>query len=346
MIIYSLLYLFSIGLMLSFFTFQYKLNKSASLVFELLFIIIFSIILSQRNILDSPDTNDYFQFFNSINFTNFNIYRFEIGFKVYTLIFKILINDFRIYLFSFPFLFSLLFLVIIRKSIKLNPGLIYLIVLLAYFGIYYSGIVIRQSIALALVSLVIVNYFNNGKLKINDLFIIFISIIFHNSALIIIPIFLISMIKIKEKFIFTILVVLVYFIDLGRSVMPPLLSYLESIFQNSYYINYFSRFEWNGSISLWSILIMLLLLYVSLSFKKGKFNEKLFSVVFFGGFLYSLFRSIPIVERIAEYFIVFLLLLIFKIIESKSIIYKVVVTYSLTFIFMYISIRILIPSLR
>jgi len=191
-------------------------NKVRKSFIVWIYIFAVSCLISFRN-LNVPDTDAYVDFFRitSISLDDFGLFSFEIGFQLFTKVFKILFGDsFRFFFFLVSFLnFSLIYLFFKKILLIYSHASIYssssndidpffldqnsvltLLLYTSFFGIYLNSVVIRVGLSMALVYLSSI-YLINGKLNFYNflkmLLLLMVAYFMHSSAFIGIIIFFI-----------------------------------------------------------------------------------------------------------------------------------------------------------
>lgn len=164
--------------------------------------------IALRNIDMADDTYNYYIYFKYPN------KEFEYGFFLLTLLVKSFTNNFTFFL----IITTVLSLAPIYWLIgKLNNKWIYIFFYHAFITYIFNFAIIRQCIAMGIMSIAVYNLFYLNKTKFNQiiifLFMLLLAFSFHRVSLFFIPLLLFKIIKInKKKLVIIILITLIFFL--------------------------------------------------------------------------------------------------------------------------------------
>ncbi len=141
--------------------FNYSKRKRDELLIGSIIIVCFSVMMAWRP-LEFPDTRGYNEIFQRINWKEYygfdpfgEIFTVEYGFLYFMRFVKQIVNNVHIFYLSLNLLTCFLFMYGAKRVTEhvLNRRFNYLVVLavyMSYFGMYYTGIAIRQGLSLSL----------------------------------------------------------------------------------------------------------------------------------------------------------------------------------------------------
>ena len=285
---------------------------------------------------DVPDTEAYILFYNETNpfsLSDFNNSSFEIGFQVLTKILKILTGGNVSYYFMSVCLINFTLLNFTLKNFTNNKGSFIIIGLnlyIAFFGLFYNGIVMRQGLALSFicyaVSLIYLSNETNSKVeKMKVVICLVLAFFMHLSSIIgIVVWFLFKNMKGKSNKYYTIILVLsvlIYFSKLGLiflSIFTAFLDFLFSFFHGTQFAKYLFyqallediTFEVSFKILFFYFVALLILL---IHFKDNLLKQNiLFRIYMIGVILVSIFGFIGQISRILDYFLIFSVFVLYK----------------------------------
>lgn len=195
-----------------------------------------------------------------------------------------------------------------------NPGLsIFLLVSMGY--LFSSFNILRQYVAIALV-------FASLKLIKENKFFPFLLIIiaamtFHKTAIILLPLFYLIRLRLKQSYLFIITLVSACFIPL-RGVLTNLLT---NVFYPQYagtdLIKPLSMSEFLYYLLVLGALVLLCMAYKN-KFFDDTYNLILFNCIFYSLILYTCFSFVPEINRIAVYIELFIVILIPRVIKAEQ----------------------------
>lgn len=290
-----------------------------------LFAVLFSITNSLRDI-STPDTDFYVFIFSDIDLIGgrgFGFLSSEPGFQVLSQIIKLIFYNSTFYLFICSFIPNLIYAHIIwflsEKYESVNNVLLYFILYMSFMGFFYSAIVLRQGIAMAILHYIYVEHllFKKRRSIKNWLFIFLLFLIafsFHYSTILgVIPILVLLSNKIFEKKTYkTILTFCGVFLFLGLSA-TFVSSAAPGIFSMLGYDSLFIRYDYYSkdteqliSTVPFRLLFQLIIAFVLLRIPSQHNNlfYKLYNVFFIGIIISCLFASIAQIARLADHFLI------------------------------------------
>ncbi len=195
-----------------------------------------------------------------------------------------------------------------------NPSLsIFLLVSMGY--LFSSFNILRQYVAIALI-------FASLKLIKENKFIPFVLVVllgmtFHKTAIILLPLFFLVRLRLKQSYLIMITLICACFIPL-RGVLTNLLT---RVFYPQYagtsLIKPLEPFEFIYYLCILGILVLLCMAYKN-DFFKDTMNLILFNCVFYSLILYTCFSFVPEINRIAVYIELFVIILIPRLFETEQ----------------------------
>ncbi|MCK9509123.1 MAG: EpsG family protein [Pigmentiphaga sp.] len=325
------------------FLFSYvERNQNISFL-KWVFIVPFCVLVASRSI-DVPDTDVYMTyFFNEDSSLIYYVdYGFEIGFQVLTKLLKnITEENFRIYF----ALITLLNLIVIDYAAKrifsvfqkeqteptINSNLyeyqndatqgrhlsiIALTLYVAFFGLYVNAVVLRAGLAFSL--MVLATSFAIDIRKKSDYIIIasllLLAYFFHNTALL--GVFIVLVLMFSKKFtlntylVFSVIIGVIYFVNLtprlGSTVFDLILS-LNNLTVVAYKLSEYggaSLFVSEG-ISMKFTFFWMISFILPMNDTSSKSYYKFLNVYFIGLAVFAFMRSVLLVERVTDYFLLF-----------------------------------------
>lgn len=315
-----------------------------------LIILPFCIITATRSV-KVPDTEAYLEFFNAtdpFSFDDFGNFSFEIGFQVFTKIMKLIVADnFVLYLASFP-LINLLsvnfsinqigklfkadlendsrFLFVGENRFLKNSffSILPLTLYIAFYGIYTNAIVLRVGMAFSILLLVSTYILKPNKTFFDFIVIIFLSVLgyfFHITFLIGLLVIFIMLSKniFSNKIYFWIWasIGLTYFVNLTSKLGDNVFSFISSLNELSNAATKLtSSYEGNvvqevGGVSLKFVFFWIMAFVLIINNKPSKIYFKLLNVYLTGIALFAVFRSVTLIERVTDFFLLFSFLIFY-----------------------------------
>lgn len=308
-----------------------------------IFIVLFGLIIALRNI-KVPDTELYLEYFDLDHYDLFDFSHssFEVGFQFFTKLLKIIVlGNFEAYL-GFIVIINLLIIEfsvnrigklyrceILERDVKLsfvgknrffiNPmfSILPLTLYVSFFGIYLNAIVLRVGITLSLVVLASTFAIKTKKSLVDFILIIaalILAYLFHSTAIFgfLIIIILLSNFKFSKKIYLWIwfIIGIIYFTNfstwLGNTVFSFMISLNEVTLLasklSSYDGNVIHEIEGVSMKFLFSWIMCFFLIYYSTN---SKIFYKYLNVYLIGLTIFGLFRSILLIERVTDYFLLF-----------------------------------------
>lgn len=228
-----------------------------------------------------------------------NYDRYELGFKLLTKVITLIINNTQFYIFVIAVISIVPIAYIIYKYSKMPFLSLIIYVALDFYAFNFAGL--RQGIAMALIFFSYKYIVENKTFK--YLFCILLATLFHTSAIVFLPVYFIRKIKINKIniAIFVILAIIIY----------ALKSQIFAFINTFFYDNYSSTITDSGN---WMILCILILTVCYIFYKplvKNNINTQKLYIITTIGCMCMLFSSIASdTLRIANYFYIFIILLI------------------------------------
>lgn len=307
------------------------------------FVIVFCLLLANRS-MSVPDTDAYYAHFvtTTTTFDDFGDFYFETGFQIFVKMLKIISRgNFVLYL----GLITLTNLLIINFSINLigklfraeqeknvlnftlvdyngffrNPyfAILPLTLYIAFFGIYLNAIVLRVGITLSLIVLSSCFAIKEKKNFFDYLFIFFLIVLgyyFHSTSLIGILIVVLLSLRVKfEKKTYLIiwfLIGLVYFTNFSAWLGNSVFSFMLSLNELTILATKLSSYDGNvvqelQGVSMKFVFFWIMGLLLILENVKSEIYNKYLNVYLTGLVLFALFRSVLLIERVTDYFLLF-----------------------------------------
>ena len=308
-----------------------------------IFIIPFCLIVACRSI-KVPDTQMYFEYFNLDNsdLLQFNYSSFEIGFQIFTKLAKTLVNNSYFLYLGF---ITLLNLLIINFSVSrignlfrlelennefiqdTNPGnrfytnssfaILPLTLYAAFYGIYVNAIIVRIGITFSLVVLAS-TFALKGKRNILDysiiLFLLSLGYLFHSTAIIGggIIIILFSKIKFSKEIYLWIwfFIGLIYFTNFSTWLANTVFTFMLTLNNVTVLATKLSNYDGNviyqgGGIAMKFMFYWVMAFFLIIYSLSSSIYFKIINVYLIGLLIFALFRSVLLVERVTDYFLLF-----------------------------------------
>lgn len=250
------------------------------------------------------DYNTYKWYFDNIHFFGFEFPHFERGYYFINYIVSLFTDNSQYLFLVTSFLIIFLFHITLKNFSVSYALSIFLFVTIAFY--YESLNVIRQYLAVA-ITFFSIRYIINKNFK-KFLLTVVLASFFHTTAIILVPFYWISRIKIRNISYFSILVITTVFSFFTTNIVGLVSKFIPKF---AYYINYYRE----GASANTVTMILLAILIFSLLYKK-KLNEIdinsniYINLMFFGLLFVILSRDNIIFYRAALYFYVFILILI------------------------------------
>ena len=266
-------------------------------------------LLAFRDETVGVDTQGYVYKFKYIfpimDYEQFMDYRFEIGFKILTKIISVFTENEHIYLFIIALLSIIPVALLIYKHSKLPFLSFSLYVSLNYYAFTFSGL--RQAIAYGII-FISYNYICEKKIMKFALSVILASF-FHKSALIFLPAYFFSNLKINKFTLFGIFILDVLVFIFSREIFLI----ASGVFYDSYEIVESLSINW--------LLLCLTIVISSMPFYRNlisisKYNNSLYVFSIIGVSIMLLAIVGTNVMRVADYYFMFVIILIPEVIYS------------------------------
>lgn len=364
----SLIYiiLFIIGCFLfAFFERFYKIPFA-----KWIFIIPFCLVIANRS-LDVPDTESYMNYLLSedASLSNYDDFGFEVGFQTYTKILKNIIDDNYTLYFALITLTNLLIIDFALTRIseifsqeqdelitkdedsdtKYTYSILPLTLYVAFFGLYFNSIVLRVGISLSLLVLTSSFAIKPQKNIFDYLIIIsllFLGYFFHATAVLGLIIVLIIMyskqLSIRIYLWICSIIALFYFSNLTSRLGDSVFGFMSSL--NSFSAlstklgNYGGESMFNAEgISMKFVFFWLMSFVLIYNDFSSKIYYKYLHVYLTGLALFALFRSVLLVERVTDYFLLFSFVLYYLyLVQQKNfkfwLYYVVIILFQVVFV--------------
>lgn len=306
-------------------------TNNESKVSALFALCIFVLLVALRNI-DSPDTREYIKAYDAIGFDNMHYGDFNIGFVFLICIFKYFDANVR-YFFAFLAIFNYATVYFVCRSIyeeysivQFKNGVvckkiraefkpcIFSSLFIPYFGLFYSGVALRASIAM---SFVLVSYvFLYRQKYLGYFFFLVIAMLFHSSA--ILGILLLICDKFtsgkKQTYLFMWLgSVLIWLSHIGLFIIKIVPFTVRKIYEITnidsfklYELFYASSIRKDGFFGKKELFFLLCsLFFVVMKWDNGKMFQKLLIVLFLGIILAFSLEYLTNSYRIIDFFLMF-----------------------------------------
>lgn len=315
-----------------------------------IFIVPFCFILANRS-LKVPDTEAYFDYFynsDASGIDDFSNSSFEIGFQFFSKVIKLIVGENFIFYLAIITMLNLLIIdfsakrvshlfQIEQKNNDLEEGfngrnrflsnsyfsIFPLALYVAYFGIYTNAIVLRVGIAISLLVLA-ASYTLKEKKSISDIFKIIILFVlgyfFHATMLIgFFVVFILFSNKrfSKKRYLWIWFIIgFIYFSNFSTWLGNSAFSFIASLNELTLLASKMSSYEGNvvqetGGISnkfVFYWIMAFVLIFYSFS---SKIYYKLLNVYLIGLAIFALFRSVILIERVTDYFLIFSFLIFY-----------------------------------
>ena len=239
--------------------FQFNLNHSKSkqsdylFVLFTLFFVLFLFFFSFRGVTVGTDTSAYYNMFENRNVSDASLNK-EPLFWILVDITKLLNLDFT-FLLSMMGILCLLGFFVIIKNYSINTFLsLFLFLCLGIYTSSYNGM--RQFMALSFFLLSIDSMIKNNPIQYFVYW--FFAVICHNSAIILLPFYLIKFIKVnwKTTIIFSCLSIVTIFL------LPGLVQFVSKFTNRDYYNYYLESNIFTSSVSIYNVLYLLALIII------------------------------------------------------------------------------------
>lgn len=320
------------------------------------FIIPFVALVAFRS-LDVPDTVFYLNYYllEDTDFLHFVDYGYEFGFQILTKLVKSIAGEnYQLYFAVITLINSILIVNAVKRIDKINQkefrlasesdvfqstehrhffSIILLTLYVAYFGLYFNSIILRVGIAFSLIVFA-VSYALKIDKKPVDYIVVFLfvllSVLFHTTAILGFIIVLIIFFSKKQSFKFYVIllfaIAVFYFLNITSRLGGVVFNVIISL--NAFTLLSDKLSNYAGSQSLFAAegISMKFVFYWFMSFvllfndNQSKLYYKLFNVYIIGLAVFAILRSVLLVERVTDYFLLFSFILFYLyLIRQKSI---------------------------
>lgn len=304
-----------------------------------LFITVFVIIIGGRNI-SVPDTDQYLEFYQqtlSSSILDIPLYSYEIGFQLLTKILKLITNESSFFYFGiivfinsyllFKSFCHLKYIAYQKESssdklfYKINIQE-FLLLYFSYWGLYYTGIVLRAGIAISILiyisTLLCASYISLKKWLAIFLLAI-VSCFFHITALlgiVALIVFYISKKMTMRSYLLLFLLICVilfgrisfWIVDILDKNMPMIFSLIEDT--NLAKLQAYSNIDASIKVSYRFLFCLVIGLFLIMCKRMPGYYYKYLNVYIVGLFLGALFSAVESFSRIMDFFIVYSFILI------------------------------------
>lgn len=321
-------------------------------ILKWLFLLFFCVLVSTRD-LYVPDTESYVSYYLSEDpsLAFFDNYGYEIGFQVLTKVIKSVFGDNYTAYFAAIAALNLLilnfaFILFFRNdavyneqtlnksdrdvTIDVKSSILLNILYFMYYGMYLNAITLRVGLAFSLTILISAIAVNAKKIQdhIIILFLLIINYTLHATSVIALPIILILVyskeLKKKTYIISLSLIGIIYFLNLtsrlGGATFNAVVNFSNLSVLSTKLENYSGSsylFEAVGVSSKFLFYFIMAFVFMLSDFA-NKFFYKFYNVYIVGLLVYSLFRSVLLIERITDYFFVFFIFCFYIYLKTKK----------------------------
>jgi hypothetical protein len=338
------------------------LSQKSLIFLDIILVLFFILLIAYRSIYDTPDTLTYVYDFDSVG-TDYlyfpgtinTLYQFEYGYTLVSQLFKMLFGNRVAMFFGLLACINLIIALVSSKNIlkhKIiveNPSSVSTeiegtnsqhkkIILFAplfslyvsYFGFMYSGIVLRQGLAIS-ISLIAFYFLNNKKYFWGLLF-LFISFFFHYTAVFSVGILFFAFTEFTFKKAtyskFLSIVFLLYLFKRFNVISIIVSNFLFDTFYSGFIgissdkINTYLG-NATGNLSEYSLSIIANFIFsffaILLSDNTDKFQHKLLQINIFAISLLSFLAGIQALTRVMDYYLIFNILLFYTVLFNKKV---------------------------
>jgi hypothetical protein len=315
-----------------------------------IFIVPFCFILANRSV-KVPDTEAYYDYFydaDSSGIDDFSHSSFEVGFQFFSKLIKLIVGDNFTFYLAIIVLLNLLIIDFATKRVsylfRVEQGnnnekecfigrnrffinsyfsILPLTLYVAYFGIYLNAIVLRVGIAISLFVLA-VSYALKERRTVFDIIIIILLFIlgyfFHATMLIGVFVVLIMFSKLKfsyKAYLWIWFVIgFVYFSNLSTWLGNSVFSFVASLNELTLLASKMSSYEGNvvqeiGGISNKFVFYWIMAFVLIFNSFSSTIYFKILNVYLIGLLIFALFRSVILIERVTDYFLLFSFLIFY-----------------------------------
>lgn len=327
-------------------------KKKSILILDIVLVFLFFFLIVNRSIENTPDTDTYVDEYKSLDLekdylfgNDTTTYKFEYGYTFFSEVVKFIFGDnIHIFFGSIVFVNLLIIFVIFKKFVvliedknDLNEKRNFLFapffsIYISYFGFMYSGIVLRQSLAMSLL-FISVYCFLSDKKKIG-LIILSSLFLFHNMAIFAIGIlfFIFTNFNLKKYTYYWLVVffLLLYIMKFYTFFSSAVINFLFGKFSDGAAtispekIN--TYLGGSSDLSSYSIANLVNFIFLFLAIKLTDVNnvlqQKLLQIVLFSVCINSLGSGILAFSRVTDYYLFFSIVLFYYVVTNKVSILK------------------------
>jgi len=298
-------------------TLNIKSNTTKKFI-TVVFIILISALFASRSLL-TQDTLAYFNAFEIIDVNkmyaiNETPYGFEIGYTIFMQLTKLVFKNPRIFFFFVSSIVYVNFVLAysnLSESIGIKKNVFsFLLVFTAYYGIFYAGVVLRAGISISFI-VSAVSFLVKKKYIIATLLFL-LSISFHTSAIITIPIFIIINFNknfYKPTYIFVLMFLLIiHLTQLNVMYLDTAIEKLSVIVNQHrifevFYV-YLADYSLTPGISLKVVYLIMIGLF-AVVFNRSNYLYGILNIYMFGLIFLTLLSGLDVLSRATDFYIIF-----------------------------------------
>lgn len=322
-------------LLLSLFAFfEKEMHFKIRAVIYIFFCTVFSVVFALRNPYTTPDTSEYIRVFGVAHYTDgffSQIERYESGFCAMIRIVKGSFNNYQV-LFFLVSIISFIFLLFVVKRVS-KPGdgssflpITFLIMYLPYFGLLYNSIVIRACMAISL--LYCSAYCIKGGKKSVGVVLYILSVMFHQTMILALPILIIEYCNIRlKKSVAKITLVILFILnilnigELTTNLLSDITKYLYSHFSQISLLwwanHYLTSKASDGAFSAFRLFLFLLMLFLSSRDDRDDRVSAEVVIGIVGMIILILFGNLSIVSRLSEIYIIAISFEMYRLVSTQ-----------------------------
>jgi hypothetical protein len=267
------------------------------------------ILLASFRSLSVPDTIQYLTSYQYLKLELSNIFSnsFEIGFEILSIFIKRFAGSNYILFFGVIAGTNLFLINKVITKYGMTLTIAPLIIYLSYYGFYFNFIILRAGLAFSLLMYSWSLFRNN---KIASLILFFISVSFHQSALIGIIGYLVIIIsrKVSSKsyIIWLIVIISLYFIRIDLLLYNFIVTFIleNNLFVGNRFIFYITNIKFNEGISfrfLLNFIVVIFLIFTKVN--KPNYYHDLLNIYMIGMTIVAFFSSFIWIERLSDFLI-------------------------------------------
>ena len=332
-------------MLFSFFSYMFssRLTQRSVRILDIIVVFVFALIMAFK----PEEMPDYWSYYNAFidcdriieNISIINLWRkyanMEIGFIYICLVFKSLVNSYRLFCFCVAFFVTRLSTKYLAKIAGINDNsrevLLLTTTYLAGFGVVYAGIAIRAGIAITLG--IIAVYATQNKKIIAPIFLLSIAFLIHRSSIIYVLFVLMSVfffngkhskrVVTKKELLFSFAMLLAYIAGLGKYIYSIGINWINTICEflglNGYIASYTgeSTIFSTTTTSVFILIFITLILYSGYKSETELNNFSIFTLFVVIGIIF-VFGTMTAASRLYDMALIFSIALIYQIIEDNT----------------------------